>query len=257
MKTFQGGLGFCYDAIPAVFLGRSGCGSLEVAWDTNVLIDYQINGNALWDGEVDGVGNATRQENLDALSRLLQLWTFRQISFRVLPTIADDARRKLTEARRAKRGAIIAGLANALSLQFDDWEEQDGRGWKVISVDDPEAQMPLFPISVAFGIDQSVWARLPAGADRKLLLEALANNIHVFLTTDAQILRAKKHFRAQKLLIASPSMLMRELATAGVTLFDGGTTTHSPCPFGTTPLLFPDLQRMSSVMEALDQESDD
>jgi hypothetical protein len=62
---------------------------------------------------------------------------------------------------------------------------------------------------------QRALKRVPAGSDRGLVEEAMRERMHVFLTRDADVLRARPALRAFGLFIASPLDLLEEIAGCG------------------------------------------
>jgi hypothetical protein len=97
---------------------------------------------------------------------------------------------------------------------------------------------------------ESVLSRMPKGADTDLIRQAIANEMHVFLTRDKGILRNAPALRQFGLLGASPHQLAELLEDCGVTPFSGGARLHGGCPYsGGLPVN--DLQRMSHLIEAL------
>ena len=61
-----------------MFLGRTGQGPLRLAWDTNILIDYEVHGKAMWEEndqpfEPDIAKDEYREELL-TLQVIVQAW---------------------------------------------------------------------------------------------------------------------------------------------------------------------------------------
>ncbi|RNM01877.1 hypothetical protein EFE23_00415 [Micromonospora solifontis] len=112
-----------------------------------------------------------------------------------------------------------------------------------------DGQLDLFSGEAVEG-RENVLRRLPKGADRDLIGQALDSDMHVFLTRDADILKVGPSLTKLGLVATSPARLMGTLAAYGVTPFAGGLAEHSNCPFRSGVLLN-DLQRMSYLIEAL------
>lgn len=73
---------FRYDEGPSLFLGRSGRGPLQVAWDTNLLIDYFEYGMQIWEGKsLSEIMPREQGEELEGLQVLISLWVLRDIRF--------------------------------------------------------------------------------------------------------------------------------------------------------------------------------
>ena len=220
---------FLYDAAPTLFGQRKGRGPLWIAWDTNLLIDYFNYGEQLWNGESlpDELGSVG--EELEGLQVVMGLWVIRDIRFRIPTGVLDDSKRKpLSPERRARRMHAWTEFELALQLVADDED-----GW-------PE------PTSLVSGdlIDQL--ERVPAGNDRRLVEEAIRSGMHVFLTCDKGVLRARSQVENLGLLIASPLDLLEELGAAGAL--------H--CLFAPEYAVWPvpDQQRVSHLIQALAED---
>lgn len=189
---------FHYDHAPSLFLGRRGRGPLWVAWDTNLLIDYFNYGVQLWNGDSlpDEVGEAG--EELEGLQMVMSLWVVRDIRFRILEGVLDDSKRKpLSPERRAHR--LHAWNEFELALQLAADEEHD---WPV-------------PMNLVVGDLSDRLRRVPLGNDRRLVEDAVRSGMHVFMTCDKGVQRARSDLEEVGLLIASPLDLLEELAGAG------------------------------------------
>ncbi|MFJ6950521.1 hypothetical protein [Micromonospora aurantiaca (nom. illeg.)] len=246
-------LGFCYRACPSVFLGRGSCGSLDIVWDTNVLIDYQTFGLTLWEGEPLQLSDPGYQNEVEALGQLIQIWSTRDVSFHVMPRTVNDAKRKLTARRRQAREHMIDRLVSALSLESRKFNSHPSEWYLPVEAAyraEVDGQLDLFSGEAVEG-KKDVLSRLPNGADRDLIGQALGSDMHVFLTRDTGILKAGPALALLGLVATSPAGLMAALASYGVTPFAGGLLDHQNCPFRDAALIS-DLQRMSYLIEALD-----
>lgn len=223
---------FQYDGAPELFLGRRGRGPLEIAWDTNVLIDYLTHGPAMWEGEPLEVDHADAEE-VEALDLLIQVWQVRDVRFTIFPRSIDDARKALTRERRFARAKAVDEFAAALTLTPG---EEDGA-----FVDG--ASQPNLPLQLPTSLRDQAISRVPEGADRDLVGLALAAGVHVFLTRDRGVLAASEDIRPHGLLLLSPLDLLEELAACGALLCVlRRETTYWPIP---------DLQRMAHLVQAL------
>jgi hypothetical protein len=104
--------GFWRERTPAVFGHRAGIGPLIVAPDTNILISLrqeidEVEGGA---GLIIGPQWSDRGRPVDSLRDLLQLWWWRDVRFWVCPLHLRDARKPLSEERRAAREAAVREL---------------------------------------------------------------------------------------------------------------------------------------------------
>lgn len=192
---------FRYDDGPSLFLGRVGRGPLHVAWDTNLLIDYFEYGTQLWDGEpLPEVMPTEQGEELEGLQVLVSLWVLRDIRFHILPGVIDDSERKpLAQSRRKRRLHAWEEFCAALALV----EDEEAYGVPVAT-----------PGIHAHEVDQAL-SRVPAGNDRALVRDALITGMHVFLTCDKGVLKARDGLASLGLLLASPLELVEELGAAG------------------------------------------
>lgn len=231
--TEDGGLGFCQLALPRL-LPSDYHGPLVVALDSNVLIDLQQNGAVLLNGESlpeRAAADAGYAGELTALGDLLNLWLLRDIRLVVTPRARTDAK-KLTERFLERREASINALADSLAFQFGDWNA-------------PAPSQGSSPASVG---DET---GLTPGPDRDLVLEAQAVGAHVFLTQDRKVLR-KTQLSGPALAVLSPSVLVGELAAAGVQPFFGGTCDDEGCPYDDWPFIAPDTGKWSGLLSILE-----
>ncbi len=228
------GLGFCYEACPTIFPHRRGCGPMRMAWDTNVLLDFQRHVPAVWNEEPVEVAEGAVSRVL-ALARIVDVWMLRDIEIHLLPTVLTDFKGETLQRRVARRQQSFEEMLQALSHQTGGREIHYEGSTLPHSVTDGQLPLPGFdyvdPIPSA-----------PEGADRDLLLESLANDMHVFLTSDRKILREAPRLALRRLLVTSPTGLSTEFQRYGITHIDGGILAHPGCPYAGS-VLFPDLER--------------
>jgi hypothetical protein len=226
---------FRYTDGASLFLGRSGRGPLQVAWDTNLLIDYFEYGSQLWDGEpLPQAIPAEQGEEMEGLQVLVSLWVLRDIRFHILPGVIDDSKKKpLAPSRRRRRLHAWEEFCAALALVEDD---EDGYGTAIPPVGSSGRE-----------IDEAV-SHVPNGNDRALVRDSLTTGMHVFMTCDKGILKARDSFASLGLLLASPLDLIEELGAAGAL--------H--CLFEPKHLYWPmpDQQRVSHLIQALNPGDD-
>jgi hypothetical protein len=232
-ETSEGG-GFQYEQSSEVFSGRHGYGSLRVAWDTNILIDYAQYGEMIWeDREFDPPVTEERyQEELTALSAIMNLWTFRDIRIRMPFRQIWDAKLRLDNKPE--------DLWESEIEQFR--RTQDVRLWQL-----EQFHAALSCISLDTQIDANVepFAVLPDDSsnddwDRSLVEEAIATGCHVFLARDRKL--KKRHDRMAHdayVAILSPTELLDSLAEADeLSIAKSG------------PYIAPDLHKLTHVMDA-------
>jgi hypothetical protein len=190
------GPGFDYAGCPDLFAGRRGYGPLEIVWDTNLLIDYFQHGRALWRGEslVGELGEYG--EELEALQLIVAIWVIRELRFRVLPRVLVDAKRRLSQERRAERVNALESFAAALRL-----------------VGSPADEEPMSCVARSLEGNDG-FRRVPA-EDRPLIADAVGLDAHVFLTRDRGVLACRQALRPFGLLIATPGDLLEQLAACG------------------------------------------
>lgn len=221
---------FFYEDGPSLFLGRGGRGPLQVAWDTNLLVDYFEYGTQLWESESLPHAIPTEQgEELEGLQVLVSLWVLRDIRFHILPGVIVDSKKKpLARSRRQQRLHAWEEFCAALAL-VEDEEEGYGAPVPPVGISDHEANQAL--------------SHVPAGNDRALVRDALMRGLHVFLTCDKGVLKARDSLAALGLLLVSPLDLLEELGAAGAL--------H--CLFERQHLYWPmpDQQRVSHLIQAL------
>jgi hypothetical protein len=190
---------FVYEQNPALFLGRRGRGPLRVAWDTNLLIDYFQHGRAVWENKsLPELVPGTYGEELEGLQIVMAVWILRDIRFYILRGTLRDAKRALSARRLDQRLQAFREFTDALSFVE---AEEDQREPPPLLLPDSELQRVLNSV--------------PAGDDRSLVEEAVRKRMHVFLTRDTDVLKARHKLQAFGLLIASPLDLLTEIARCG------------------------------------------
>jgi len=222
---------FVYDTAPTLFLGRRGWGPLRIAWDTNLLIDYLEHGRALWDGAPppDTIPEDYAAE-LEGLQLVLSLWVMRDIRFYIPERVLADGKRALDPDRHEGRLRALEEFSRAVSLIA--WGDND------------ESPPPLhLPPSE----HRRVVDLLPRGADQELVAEVLTSGVHVFMTRDEGILKARDALRPFGLLVATPFDVLEELTACGAL-----SCLLEP-RFAYWPV--PDLQRVTHLIRALPVES--
>lgn len=217
--------GFWRPRTPAIFGVRSGVGPLLVFPDTTILVslhqELEQTGaftlRALW---------SDRQDLVDVLRDLVQLWWFRDVRFRVSRTHLVDAQKPMTPHRKLARQAAVRELEQ-------DCRDRGGREPHLRDVLVEDRPCPLHSVPVRAAADpprSSADPPLPRrGQDKRLVLEALEDGCHVFVTTDKKILRCHRYFMNLGLAILSPAQLLEELDASGE-LGDCDTPINSPAP---------------------------
>ena len=192
---------FVFERTPSLFLGREGRGSLRIAWDTNLLLDYFTHGAKLWEGDgLVGPSEDRYGEELEALQILIAVWVARDIDFILLPPTLRDSKKKALSADRVQaRSHAMRAFEDALQ-HSSVWTEEH-----------PESRTRELPSKVKTQLLGSV----PAGNDRLLVESALDSNVHVFLTRDQGILKSAHVFRAVGILIVSPQDMLGQLGATG------------------------------------------
>lgn len=190
---------FVYQDNPRLFLGRRGRGPLRIAWDTNLLIDNFEHGRALWENKsLPELVPGAYGEELDGLQVLMAIWILRDIRFYVMHGTLLDAKRALSARRLSQRLQAFREFAGALSF---------------VESEDDEREPP--PLLLPDSELQSALTRLPAGNDRSLVEESVRQRVHVFLTRDAGLLRARAAMEAFGLYVGSPLDLLEEITACG------------------------------------------
>jgi hypothetical protein len=198
MPIFEGPH-FVYEQNPRLFLGRRGRGPLRVAWDTNLLIDYFQQSCALWAGDcLPDIVPGEYGEELEGLQVVMAMWVLRDIRFYVPKLALRDAREKLTERQLAQRVRAFEEFAAALGLVEHAGEERE-----------------LPPLILPDSELRRALEQMPAGNDRGLIEESVRRGMHVFMTRDANVLKARAALRPFGLYVATPYDLLEELTAIG------------------------------------------
>ena len=219
---------FNFEDGPELFMGRHGRGPLHIAWDTNLLLDYFNYGHSLWENDslVEIEPNEYGEE-LEALQVVISLWVVRDIRFHILPlTLQDSKTKPLSSERLAQRANAWENFCAAITL-VEDWPDERG-------------ETLILPPSV---FDRALRA-VPEGTDRQLIREAVSARMHVFMTRDKEILKARDALHPFGLLLASPQDMLEYLGACGAL--------H--CLIVPKDCLYwpmPDLQRVSHLVSAL------
>lgn len=241
--TDSGGTGFYYAYMPQLFSGEQGHGPLLLAWDSNILIDLQDHGSRLINGEGTGVTEPKYAAELDALGRLLDLWLLRDIRFVLSPRASSDAKAKVDSPHVRRKREAIDSLAEALTFQVEDWGEEHLR------FED------LDPTALAFALPDldvdRLTSRFPAGADRDLINEAVRAGLHVFLTRDQRVWKARTTLAGVPLKVMKPTELMAFLDALGVAALAGGVYPHVDCPYA-DPLRAGDMGKWAGLLAAFE-----
>ena len=201
----EGG-GFIYENCPEIFLGRVGYGPLRVAWDTNIIIDYAEYGDLIWKSEDEDVEFDPRisetcyRNELVALNEFMHLWLMRDIRVRVPARQVFDARRDLDDATWELRERQVHHFLAALRCIELDKEIIEN--------------MPPFDVLNAESTNDQ-W-------DESLVLEAIENGCHVFLTRDSRLRRRLYQMAHEAfMIIMPPSELIQKVSDAGELGFGG------------------------------------
>lgn len=221
---------FEYRRAGRLFSGRDGEGPLEIVWDTNILLDYLSHGRQMWDGELLKDDGSDYSAELQGLQLIVELWTRRDLRFHILGRTLTDARQRLENDRIVARRHAIDEVAAA--LQLDMWASVE---------DPPPAPYPSRATTIAAAV-----RRVPSGADRDLIAQAIAFGMHVFLTRDKGLLRLSAELSPCGLWVASPLDLLEDLAACG-----GLDALLDPRSMWWPA---PDLQRVSHLIRALSPE---
>lgn len=208
-----GRIGFWRERSPAVFGHRIGIGPLAVMPDTNILISIRA--------ELDEVEGAlilhplwsARDEPVDALRDLVQLWWWRDLRFVVSPLHLADTSKPLTEDRRRAREDAVRELGQ-------DFFERGGLrsviGEEIPVADEPCALHSIPPARPTSNSDTAGQWRWPDGErDRELVGAAYDSGCHVFLTADKGILKCHPWLYPKGLAVMSPSQLLEALDNSG------------------------------------------
>lgn len=205
---------------------------MQVAWDTNVLLDYLQYGFHMWDGRELAVKESKYRADLEALDALMNLYILLDFRFHLFDQMLVDAKKELSTERRDQRSTAIDRFASA--LYYTDYDEEDDSEWE--PHDSRYTQLTLLDEATEQGFYDNLLGTLPDGHDRLLVKEAIDRQVHVFLTRDEGILRCADTFKPLGLLITSPSHLCDLIDEAQI-------------PYPNLPA--PDLARVSQVIKAL------
>jgi hypothetical protein len=224
------GPGFCYSAVPELFNAKGGHGPLLAALDTNVVIYLQKYGNAILEGDITGNMDPWLENQLGHLGTILNMWLVRDIRFVVLPRGFTDYKKypktAYGEDRLRRRQDALTKIIAALRFQMQEWDDSQNNsetmsGAESISAGDLAGDLVT-------DLD-----KIPAGADRELVFEALINDVDVFLTCDRKIIAASTDFGARGLTLATPRSLCEVLLDKSeLALFTSGRMVHDDCPYG-------------------------
>lgn len=219
--------GFDYARCSRIFGHRIGRGPLVIAWDTNILIDYQEHGDALWNEDVLPEVDIKYRDELEALQTLVMgLFWWRSVVIRLSDRhLQDDGGKPLPSDRHGRRSTAVRKLAEATSLTIEpvDAGVDRSRSGSVTSPDD-------------------LLKGFPTGHDRVLVADAMRAGCHVFLTRDEGILKASAGVWPH-IAVLRPSELVRELAGHGELSFETSSVARHA--------VFPDLLRLAKIIEAL------
>lgn len=190
---------FVYQQSPSLFLGRRGRGPVRVAWDTNLLIDYFEHGQAIWEGaSLPASVPGSYGEELEGLQIVLAIWILYDIRFYILRSTLRDARRVLSARRLEQRLQAFHEFASAVSF--------------VAGRDDTREPPPLVLPDTEL---RAALSAVPGGNDRRLVEECVRQHLHVFLTRDAKVLKARSALRPFGVYIGTPLDLLEELTAIG------------------------------------------
>ncbi|OZD03415.1 hypothetical protein CH275_16725 [Rhodococcus sp. 06-235-1A] len=197
--------------------------------DSNILIDLQQHGSALFDDNEDlGAHDPEYRAELFALSYLVNIWLMRDIRFIVTPRSYTDAKRP-THRFLSGRVPTIEALADSLAFQYEDWNL-------------------AAPSETEVRIDADREIGLGDSADRDLVLEAESVGAHVFLTRDVR-LRKNVRTDTSELRVLSPTGLETGLMDGHVSLpWGGGLCSQNRCPYLSVDVPGPDMGKWSAFL---------
>lgn len=226
--SWSGRIGFWHERSPAVFGTRWGAGPLVIALDTAILIPLRQGLEVIEDGALAlGAQWSDRSDGLLVLRDLVQLWWWRDVRFWTSAIHLYDARKPLDLERRLAREAAVDELGQ-------DFFERGG--FEAVHRDD---QIPInepCPLHAALRAQhlrtmvRNTMGREPTGdRDRELLVAALKDGCHVFLTEDKGILRCHDNFVERGITILRPIELIEILDAQGE-LNETATPFEAPFP---------------------------
>jgi hypothetical protein len=140
----------------------------------------------------------TYGEELEGLQIIMAIWILRDIRFYILSGTIRDGKRALSARRLGQRLRAFREFAGALSS---------------VEANDDEREPP--PLLLPDSEFQRALRSVPIGNDRGLVEESVRQQMHVFLTRDANVLRARPALQAFGLYIASPLDLLEEITACG------------------------------------------
>ncbi len=224
----SGRIGFWWERSPAVFGTRWGAGPLVIALDTAILIPLRQGLEVIENGALAlGAQWSDRSDVLLVLRDLVQLWWWRDVRLWTSAIHLYDARKPLDSERRLAREAAVDQLGQ-------DFFERGG--FEAVHRDDQvpiNAPCPLHAALRAHRLQmmfRNTIGREPRGdCDRELLVAALEEGCHVFLTEDKGILRCHDNFVEKGIAILRPIDLM-EILDAESELDETATPIEAPFP---------------------------
>lgn len=156
---------------------------------------------------------SARDEPVDALRDLVQLWWWRDLRFAVSPLHLADSDKPLTESRMRAREDAVRELGR-------DYLERGGLESVIadeLSVEDEPCALHSIPRARLSSASETVGKRrLPRGdRDRELVEAAYDAGAHVFLTADKGILKCHSSLFEKGLAIMNPTQLLEVLDDSG------------------------------------------
>lgn len=249
------GLGFCYRAVPALAPNRDGCGPLDIALDTNILIDLLEHGKEMFD-EDGRFGKLHTGTELDSLACIVNIWMNRAIRFHLSPLNVIDAKRSMTQERIEAREGALDQLAAAICCHNGtevDWSVDEA----LIDGSPCELDIDVSQIDTRFrNVVQgarTILDGLPEGYDQLLVANALVKRHYIFLTCDRVVIRRSQGLADFGLVVLSPSAVMERFVQYGSDVFSGGSISHDGCRYATYHL-FGDSHKWVHLFEALQIE---
>ena len=232
---------FDYGSSWSIFGSRTGIGPLYIAWDTNLLVDYFDYGAALWRGERIPENLDEKTYNaMEQLKPLLALSVVRDIRMVLLPHALDDFGKRRTQLDEHKKKLMETRKTNRLRA-FDRFEA----ALSLLETGDAD----LDPISreglrdLPSSALEDALQFVPAGGDRELVRQAVKRGVHIFLSKDDGVLRARDRLAPFGLYITNPGDLLEEMVAAGA----------YNCMLAPNKMYWPlpDQQRVANLIESL------
>jgi hypothetical protein len=182
--------------------------------DTNVLIEIRKRLDDLDHGAglVAGPLWSSRDDQIESLRDLIQLWWWRDVRFLVHEFHLSDAKKPLSEERRRAREDAVRELGQ-------DFFERGGDGAafsaEMMAADEPCALHSISPSYLSPPSERGCrWPK--SHLDRRLVKAAFRSECrHVFLTMDKDILRSHESLFRRGLAIMTPTRLIEELDDSG------------------------------------------